>query len=90
MTNQLMTIENSVYSVSEIAQSYASKHDWMDLSAEQNYAVQHLYKNSMAADTARANPVSVQNAITNLSSIGISLNPALKHAYLVPRDKAIC
>jgi phage RecT family recombinase len=90
MSNQLMTIEESVYSVSEIAKGYASKHDWMDLSAEQNYAVQHLYKNSMAADTARANPVSVQNAITNLSSIGISLNPALRHAYLVPRDKAIC
>lgn len=90
MSNQLATIEDTIYAVTDIAKQYASKHEWMDLSAEQNYAVQHLYKNQMAADTARNNPVSVQNAITNLSSIGISLNPALKHAYLVPRDRAIC
>ena len=30
------------------------------------------------------------NAITNIAAIGISLNPAKKQAYLVPRDGKIC
>jgi recombination protein RecT len=32
----------------------------------------------------------VANAITNIAAIGISLNPAKKQAYLVPRDGKIC
>jgi recombination protein RecT len=36
----------------------------------------------------------MQNAIINIAAIGISLNPALKHAYLVPRkvgqNMAVC
>lgn len=60
------------------------------LDAEKNFAIQLLYKNELATKTAQNNPVSVQNAIINLAAIGISLNPATKHAYLVPRDNAIC
>jgi len=36
------------------------------------------------------NPVSVVNAVINIASVGLSLNPATSYAYLVPRDKAIC
>lgn len=90
MSNQMVTIENNVMSVIEKAGSLASAHDSISIDAEQNYAIQQLYKNDMSIKVAQSNPVSVQNAILNLSSIGISLNPALKHAYLVPRDGAIC
>ena len=90
MNNQLATIEDNVYHVIPQATELAKTHSAINVSAEQNYAIQQLYKNDMAAKTAQSNPVSVQNAILNLSSIGISLNPALKHAYLVPRDGAIC
>jgi len=90
MSNQLVTIESNIMGVIEQAGKLASIHDSIAIDAEQNYAIQILYKNKMAIETAQKNPVSVQNAILNLSSIGISLNPALKHAYLVPRDGAIC
>src|SRR5690606_33352025 len=30
------------------------------------------------------------NAINNVAAIGISLNPARKQAYLVPRDNKVC
>lgn len=90
MSNQLVTIESNVLCVTEKAKSLAETHSSISIDAENNYAIQQLYKNKIATETAMRNPVSVQNAILNLSSIGISLNPALKHAYLVPRDGAIC
>ncbi|EHZ9981586.1 recombinase RecT, partial [Escherichia coli] len=42
------------------------------------------------AKTALANPTSAQNAIINVAAIGITLNPASKLAYLVPRDGMVC
>lgn len=40
--------------------------------------------------TAVRNPASLQNAIINVAAVGITLNPAAKLAYLVPRDGGIC
>lgn len=57
---------------------------------ELNFAIQLLGKNKSLDDTAWKNTQSLQNAIINVSAIGISLNPALKHAYLVPRQGAVC
>ena len=72
----------------------ASVHSAVSIPAEMNYAIQLLTANSFAANIAVQNPVSVQNALRNASAIGISLNPANKHAYLVPRKSqsgmAIC
>lgn len=83
-------ITKNVMCVLDRARELSRTHNSISVEAEQNYAVQQLWKNDLSAKTAQSNPVSVQNAILNLSSIGISLNPALKHAYLVPRDGAIC
>jgi len=90
MSNQLATIESNIWEMTEQATGLVKNHEAISIAAEQNYAIQQLYKNDTAIKTAQSNPVSVQNAILNLSSIGISLNPALKHAYFVPRDGAIC
>lgn len=68
----------------------ASVHNAVSIPAEMNYAIQLLTANSYASGIAVKNPVSVQNALRNASAIGISLNPASKHAYLVPRSGAIC
>lgn len=54
------------------------------------FARQQLLKNSFTLSTAAKNPNSLQGAILNVAAIGISLNPATAHAYLVPRDGAIC
>jgi len=58
--------------------------------AESQFAIQALQGNSYLATTAKNNMASLQNAIINVAAIGISLNPANKHAYLVPRDKKVC
>ena len=57
---------------------------------EFNFAVQLIEKNNFLEKIAWSNSTSLKNAIVNLSAIGISLNPALKHAYLVPRDGMVC
>lgn len=64
--------------------------DKVKFATESQFAIQAFQGNKFLADTARKNMVSLQNAIINVASIGISLNPANKHAYLVPRDGKIC
>ena len=38
----------------------------------------------------KASPVSLRNAVINVASVGLTLNPAMKLAYLVPRDGKAC
>ena len=73
---------------------------FMELNAENGNAVefareclfarQQLLKNDFTLKIAAGNPGSLQAAILNVAAIGISLNPANQHAYLVPRDGRIC
>ena len=56
---------------------------------EQQFAIQAFQKNDYLAKVAMANPSSAQNAIINVAAIGITLNPAAKLAYLVPRDGGV-
>lgn len=53
------------------------------------FARQQILKNDFTLSIARSNQQSLHNAIMNVASIGISLNPANQDAYLIPRDKAI-
>lgn len=53
---------------------------------ESQFAMQALQNSKFLNDAAWKNQASLKNAIINVASIGISLNPALKHAYLVPRS----
>tara|TARA_R110000850_G_scaffold109271_1_gene222005 strand:- start:291 stop:1139 length:849 start_codon:yes stop_codon:yes gene_type:complete len=57
---------------------------------ESQFAMQVLGSNDFLAKTAMNAQASLQNAVINVAAIGISLNPALKHAYLVPRGGAVC
>lgn len=61
----------------------------MSFEKESLFAIQLLQKNDFLVSTAVKNPESLKNAILNVASIGISLNPAKKSAYLVPRDGAV-
>ena len=55
----------------------------MNFAREANFAIQILESN---AYLMKANPVSIKNAIINIALTGLTLNPALKYAYLVPRN----
>jgi recombination protein RecT len=89
-TQNQMTPQDVVMSVAPEFAKLAQGHNAVKWEAEANYAIQQLYKNDFAVKTAQRNPVSVQNAVRNVAAIGLTLNPANKYAYLVPRDGAIC
>lgn len=55
---------------------------------EAGFAVQALMNNDFALEVAQKNKASLIAAVTNIAAIGISLNPAKKQAYLVPRKPA--
>ena len=57
---------------------------------EAEFAIQTIQGNDFATKIALNNRQSVVNAVTNIAAIGISLNPAKRQAYLVPRDGKIC
>ena len=58
--------------------------------SEANFAMQAVYKNDYNLKAAKNDPKSLRDAIINVASIGLSLNPATKYAYLVPRGGSIC
>ena len=64
--------------------------DRINFAKECQFALQHLGNNDFTRKTAMQNQESFRNAIVNVAAIGISLNPAAKLAYLVPRKGAIC
>lgn len=57
---------------------------------EAEFAIQIVTGNDYLAGAAVKAPQSLIDAVTNIAAIGISLNPAKKHAYLVPRKGKIC
>lgn len=62
----------------------------LNFEREAEFALQTFQNNEYAAKIAMQNRQSVVNAVTNIAAIGISLNPAKRQAYLVPRDGKIC
>lgn len=82
MSNEIVTLVNSqkdFFSPAVVDNSVV----W---EKESQFAIQLFQANDYLAKAALSNPTSAQNAIINVAAIGISLNPALKHAYLVPRS----
>lgn len=83
-----ISIPNTVYSVEKDFDKVNSYK--LNFTKEANFALQLLQGNDYLVKAATANPAALEYAIINLASIGISLNPALKESYLVPRGGKIC
>ena len=64
--------------------------DKINFEKEKQFANQLLAANDYLNKIAWSNQQSLVAAVNNIASIGISLNPASKHAYLVPRDGKVC
>ena len=68
----------------------AKDHEAVTFEKECLFAKQLIFNNKYLFGIAERNVESLRAAVLNVASIGISLNPALKHAYLVPRDGRVC
>lgn len=88
MSNALQIIKDDIYSTQERFDRMSG--GALNFEREAGFAVQIVTGNDYAMKIAMANRQSVINAVTNVAAIGISLNPAKRQAYLVPRDGKIC
>lgn len=89
MANDIVNIDKIVYDVAPLFERM-SVDKGIVFAREAEFAIQAICASDYACRIARENPQSVRDAVTNIAAIGISLNPAKKQAYLVPRKGAIC
>jgi recombination protein RecT len=92
-TNAIALVTEDIFSVREAFQACLVDSS-LNFESEASFAIQILSKpgNDYALKAAYNNPQSVKDAVTNVAAMGLSLNPALKHAYLIPRkvgDKTV-
>src|SRR3990167_10953117 len=57
---------------------------------ESMYASQIIRNNSFLIKILGDNPQSIQDSIIQVASLGLTLNPAIKYAYLIPRSGKAC
>jgi recombination protein RecT len=89
MSNALAIITGDIYGARDSFDAVLADRS-INFDREAGFAIQILEANEYALKMAMSNRQSVINAVTNVAAIGISLNPAKKQAYLVPRDGKIC
>lgn len=89
MSTELTTITKDIYGTRESFTSVLTDRS-LNFDREAEFALQTISGNPYSIKIAMGNRQSVANAVTNIAAIGISLNPAKKQAYLVPRDGKIC
>jgi recombination protein RecT len=87
--NALTTISGDIYAAQDRFEAVLCDKS-LNFEREAGFAIQLLGASDFAMKTAMGNRQSVFNAVVNVAAIGISLNPAKKQAYLVPRDGKIC
>lgn len=84
MTEEKKTLIEVIDQVRDRFVSVKPQH--MNYEAEKGFAIQLLNNNTYLMETAKKCPSSLLQAINNVASIGLSLNPAEKEAYLIPRS----
>lgn len=89
MSNAIATISQDIYGTRDSFASVLTDRT-LNFEREAEFAIQTISGSDYATSIALKNRKSVANAVTNIAAIGISLNPAKKQAYLVPRDGRIC
>lgn len=89
MSKELALITGDIYASKDAFNSVLTDKN-VNFDKEAAFAIQILQNNDYALGVALKNRQSVVDAVTNVAAIGISLNPAKKQAYLVPRKNKIC
>lgn len=87
MSNSLLKNAYELITSDNVRDKFSKNNQANLVSYEQEclFARQQLEKNEYTLKAAANKPAALQAAILNVAAIGISLNPATSHAYLVPR-----
>ncbi len=89
MSNQqVATRDRYEVAIQEAQASFleAAQRTGLDWKAESLFALDACAANDNLMKTANGNPFSLRMSLVKVAAIGLSLNPALQHAFLVPRD----
>ena len=90
---QVVTLEQRDWLVNQAQQEFnhilSTIETDLNWEKEKAFALQMLMENDYLAQVAANNPVSLKQALLNVASSSLTLNPVLKYAYLVPRDNKI-
>lgn len=86
--NNIVTIESNILGLKHEFESVLTDRS-ISFAKEAEFALQTLRASEYMTQAALNTPSSLRNAIINVAAIGISLNPAQKQAYLVPRKAKI-
>lgn len=89
MSNAVALITDEIYGVRASFEAVSVDRS-INFEREAGFAIQMITASDYALGVAMGNKQSVIDAVTNVAAIGISLNPAKKQAYLVPRKNKIC
>lgn len=89
MSNALAIITDDIYASKDSFVSVLSDRS-INFEREAGFAIQVIGSSEFMLGVAAGDRQAVINAVTNIAAIGISLNPAKKQAYLVPRNRKIC
>lgn len=90
MSNQLVDRVFDIVSPLKAEFEQVCSEPSLNFKRESEFAMQIFASNDYLAGVAANNTVSTRSAIMNVAAIGVTLNPAQKLAYLVPRKGAIC
>ena len=86
--SNIQIIADTIFGLEHQFNSVLSKKE-MIFKREAEFAIQAISKSDYAIGIAMENKQSVIDAVINIAAIGLSLNPALREAYLVPRNPSI-
>lgn len=87
--SNIAVIEQDIYNTRDSFMSVLADRS-INFDREAGFAIQVLQASDYAQKIAMGNRQSVVDAVVNIAAIGISLNPAKRQAYLVPRKNKIC
>lgn len=83
MSNQQLTWPQVIDQVAPKFNEIASAQKLVTWAEESQFAIQSIQKNE---SLAKCHVHTVQNSVINVAAIGLTLNPALGYAYLVPES----
>lgn len=92
MSNQIQVLAGDIYAQEQAFNqvSVFSESTQNAFKREAGFAMQIIAGNNFLEKVAINNRQSLVDAVINIGAIGISLNPAEKEAYLVPRNGQVC
>jgi len=85
-----MQLKEIVYSTENKFSELCAIHGATNFKQEALFALQSLNSNDYLAKVSLQNKASLTSAVLNVAAIGLTLNPAQKLAYLVPRMGKVC